>query len=213
MESELAAIATEGVTDDELRRVRTMRIASFFFALEHVGGFGGVADRLNAYNVFRGDPSLITSDVEAVSKALRPQSLSDVAARISPTGRGSTCRSSARRKPPARHRSIVPWFRAAPAPSRYRPPSPEVIQLDCGIPLWVFPRSDLPTVAGAIVLTAGASLQQPGQAGLAQLTTVMLDEGTTIALGGIDRAGRRVDGRHDRGELAAGTGPMCHSGV
>ena len=43
---------------------RTMRVASFFFALEHMGGFGGVADRLNAYNVFRGDPSLITTDVQ-----------------------------------------------------------------------------------------------------------------------------------------------------
>ena len=34
------------------------------FALEHVGGFGGVADRLNAYNIYLGDPGLITSDVE-----------------------------------------------------------------------------------------------------------------------------------------------------
>ena len=63
VESELAAIATAGVTDDELRRVQNARIASFYFALEHIGGFGGVADRLNAYNVFRGDPSLITADV------------------------------------------------------------------------------------------------------------------------------------------------------
>ena len=33
-------------------------------------------------------------------------------------------------------------------------------------------------MAGSIVITAGASLQQPAQAGLAQLTTAMLDEGT-----------------------------------
>ena len=49
---------------DELRRVQNLRVAGFYFALEHMGGFGGVADRLNAYNVFRGDPSLITTDVE-----------------------------------------------------------------------------------------------------------------------------------------------------
>ena len=42
----------------------TMKTASFLFALEHIGGFGGVADRLNAYNIFRGDPSLITTDLE-----------------------------------------------------------------------------------------------------------------------------------------------------
>ena len=58
---------------------------------------------------------------------------------------------------------------------------PEIITLSSGIPLWVFPRRDLPTVAGSIVIKAGASLQQPAQAGLAQLTTVMLDEGTTVS--------------------------------
>ena len=51
--------------------------------------------------------------------------------------------------------------------------------LSCGIPLWVFPRGDLPTVAGSIVMPGGAGLQQPGQAGLAQLTAAMLEEGTT----------------------------------
>ena len=73
--------------------------------------------------------------------------------------------------------------RAAPIASqlasRFRPPMPEIITLSSGIPLWVFPRHDLPTVAGSIVIKAGASLQQPAEAGLAQLTTVMLDEGTT----------------------------------
>ncbi len=48
----------------ELERVINMKTASFLFALEHIGGFGGVADRLNAYNVFRGDPGLITADLE-----------------------------------------------------------------------------------------------------------------------------------------------------
>ena len=47
-----------------------------------------------------------------------------------------------------------------------------------GIPLWVFPRGDLPTVTGAIVMPGGAGVQRPGQAGLAQLTVAMLDEGT-----------------------------------
>ena len=64
--SELNAIAAVGVSDDELARVQSLRVAGFWFALEHIGGFGGVADRLNAYNVYRGDPALITADVGAV---------------------------------------------------------------------------------------------------------------------------------------------------
>ena len=52
LDAEIAEIASAGVTAEELERVVTMKTASFLFALEHIGGFGGVADRLNAYNVF-----------------------------------------------------------------------------------------------------------------------------------------------------------------
>jgi zinc protease len=52
------------------------------------------------------------------------------------------------------------------------------MELAGGIPLWVFPRGDLPTVTGTIVLPGGAGLQRSGEAGLAHLTVAMLDEGT-----------------------------------
>jgi zinc protease len=177
VESELDAIATEGVSDDELRRVRTMRMASFFFALEHVGGFGGIADRLNAYNVFRGDPSLITSDVRRFESVAGTELRNVAAAYLADRPRVVLSVKSQKKtagKTPLDRAAAPP----ASAPSHYRTPAPAVIQLASGIPLWVLPRSDLPTVAGAIVLAAGASLQQPGQAGLAQLTTDMLAEGT-----------------------------------
>lgn len=141
-----------------------MRTASFFFALEHVGGFGGVADRLNAYNVFQGDPSLITADVQRFecvgATKLREVAASYLANRpkvnLSVIGQKKTASST------PLDRSLVP---ATPAPSHFRPPAPTIIQLDCGIPLWVLPRSDLPTVAGAIVLAAGiacSNRRKPG---------------------------------------------------
>ena len=67
---------------------------------------------------------------------------------------------------------------ASSAPFFYRPPVPEQIVLGCGLPLWFFPRSDLPTVAGSIAIAGGASLQKPGQEGLTELTVAMLEEGT-----------------------------------
>ncbi len=177
VESELIAIVSAGVTDDELLRVQNARIASFFFALEHMGGFGGVADRLNAYNVFRGDPSLITSDVRRF-QSVTPPDFNVVATRYL-HGRPRVSLSVLSRKKPSVH---SPLDRAAPIAgvvlSRYRPPLPEIVTLSSGIPLWVFPRRDLPTVAGSIVIKAGASSQPPSHAGLAQLTTGMLDEGT-----------------------------------
>ncbi len=64
LEAEIGRIAAAGVTVQELERVVTMKTASFLFALEHIGGFGGIADRLNAYHVFRGEPALITTDLK-----------------------------------------------------------------------------------------------------------------------------------------------------
>ena len=108
-------------TDEELRRVQNLRVAGFFFALEHIGGFGGVADRLNAYNVFRGDPGLIATDVqrfrevtpEAIrrgrSAAYRRQAARRaVGRRPEGTDRASARRSIARSRRPAPSRSGFP---------------------------------------------------------------------------------------------------------
>ncbi len=61
---EIAAIAERGVAPEERERVLNGRLAGFVYALENIGGFGGVADRLNAYNTYLGDPSRITSDFQ-----------------------------------------------------------------------------------------------------------------------------------------------------
>jgi predicted Zn-dependent peptidase len=178
VESEVSAIAASPVAPEELARVRNMRTASFFFALEHMGGFGGVADRLNAYNVFRGDPALVTADVERFASASL-EHLQGVAARylegrprisLAVQGRSTAIVT------PSLDRNDAP---TSPAPAAYRPPRPDISTLRCGIPLWSFPRHDLPTVAGIIVIKGGASLDRPGQEGLTHLTTSMLEEGTT----------------------------------
>ena len=177
LEAEIAAIATAGVTGQELERVVTMKTASFLFALEHMGGFGGVADRLNAYNVFRGNPALITTDLERFQK-VTPETIQAVAksyldgkpcVALSVIGRKSQAQSPPldRKNPPA-----------AGAPAFYRAPTPEVLTLSNGIPVWVLPHHDLPTVALSTALAGGGSLQPPARAGLLQLTVSMMDEGT-----------------------------------
>src|SRR5207244_8099105 len=80
IDAELAAISREAVTSAELERVKNGRLAGFFYALETIGGFGGVADRLNAYNVYLGDPGRITSDFERYQQ-VSPESVRDVARR------------------------------------------------------------------------------------------------------------------------------------
>lgn len=178
VEAEIAGLSSAEVAEEELRRVQNMRTAGFYFALEHIGGFGGVADRLNAYNVFRGDPGLIATDVRRFREATAA-SIREVAGRyllrkprvaLSVIGRGGSAGAAATAPADAAGKPAGPAFSA---------PMPHTMTLGTGMPLWVFPRRDLPTVAGSIVIPGGGGLQRPDQAGVAQLMADMLDEGTT----------------------------------
>ncbi len=61
---EIARLAADGPTDDEIDRGRVQAEAQFMFRLQSVGGFGGKSDQLNAYNVFLDDPAYFTRDLE-----------------------------------------------------------------------------------------------------------------------------------------------------
>jgi zinc protease len=61
---ELAKVAAEGPTEDEIERGRVQAESQFVFRLQTVGGFGGKSDQLNAYNVFIGDPAFFDRDLE-----------------------------------------------------------------------------------------------------------------------------------------------------
>ena len=178
LETEIAQIAAAGVTEQELKRVVTMKTASFLFALEYIGGFGGVADRLNAYHVFRGDPSLITTDLERFQRVT--VDVVRAAAVDYLDGKPRVTLSVLGRKPVA---VSPPLDRKTPPqsdpPAIYRAPSPQLFKLSNGIAVWVLPQRDLPTVALTVALPGGGSLQPPSRAGLAHLAVSMLDEGTT----------------------------------
>jgi zinc protease len=60
---EIAKLAADGPTDDEIERGRVQAEAQFMFRLQTVGGFGGKSDQLNAYNTFVGDPAFFDRDL------------------------------------------------------------------------------------------------------------------------------------------------------
>lgn len=175
--SELADLADRGPTPEELERVRNGRLASFIYALDNVGGFGGVADRLNAYNTYLGNPDYFATDLRRFLDA-NPEAIRDAARRfvherpsVALIVRG---RSKAAVATPI-DRTVRPEPAAALA---FRAPRPEVRKLQSGAALWVIPRRDLPIVAATSVNRAGASSHGPEQGGLASLTSALMDEGT-----------------------------------
>ena len=69
---EIARVASDGPTDDEIERGRVQAETQFVQRLQTVGGFGGKSDQLNAYNTFLGRPDYFTQDLaryERVTKA------------------------------------------------------------------------------------------------------------------------------------------------
>jgi predicted Zn-dependent peptidase len=176
IESALRSLAEDGVRDDELARVKNGRLSSFIYALDNVGGFGGIADRLNAYNTYLGDPGRITSDFERY-QAVTPGDVQRAAQSLVRSKRVVLTVLSQKSAPGTvvLDRSVRP---ASGPPVRFEAPLAERRLLQCGVPLWVLPRRDLPIVAGTIVLAGGGGRQREGQGGLSQLAAAMLDEGT-----------------------------------
>ncbi|SIO57902.1 Predicted Zn-dependent peptidase [Singulisphaera sp. GP187] len=176
--AELAHLAEYGLEEGELERVKNGRLAGYVYAMDNIGGFGGVADRLNAYNIYRSDPGWMAADLERF-QATTAEAIVSVARRHlvdRPTVRLTVLGKKEPTTAPPLDRSVKP-VSAAAVP--FRAPSPEMTVLRCGLPLWVIPRRDLPIVAATIALGGGAGMHPPDSAGLAELTTAMMDEGTT----------------------------------
>jgi len=60
---EIALLAAEGPSEDEIERGRVQAEAQFIYRLQTVGGFGGKSDQLNAYNMFLKDPGYFNRDL------------------------------------------------------------------------------------------------------------------------------------------------------
>src|SRR4029077_20660551 len=69
IEEELAAFRKDGPAPAELERARNGVETRMIQGLERLGGFGGVADRLNEYNHYLGNPGYIGEDLGRFQKA------------------------------------------------------------------------------------------------------------------------------------------------
>ena len=71
VDEELATLAAGGPTDAELERVKAQAESAFIMRLQHLGGFGGRADQLNAYQTYLGDPAGFDRDLSRYLRATR----------------------------------------------------------------------------------------------------------------------------------------------
>lgn len=80
---ELRRFSDDGPTADEVDRGRAQAETAFVYRVQALGGFGGKADQLNAYNTYRQAPDSFQDDLDRYLAASR-ESLRDATARWLP---------------------------------------------------------------------------------------------------------------------------------
>jgi zinc protease len=175
---EIARLAKDGPTPEELNRAKTKWEFQYITGLERIGGFGGKADLLNTYNTFLGDPDKFADDVHrhraVTAEGLRQavaqwlDTRNRVLVRFHPeTSSAETAAAIDRSKPPE-----------LGADRPFQAPQVESAKLDNGLQVLVVERRDLPKVTVTLVTRAGSIEDPPGKEGLASFESATIERGT-----------------------------------
>lgn len=175
---EIARLAKEGPTADELKRAKNKWEFQYVTGLERIGGFGGKADLLNQYNTLRGSPDQFSADVERH----RSPTADDVRAAVS-KWLNTPNRLLVRFHPEALSRPTGVTLDRSKPPALGTDPvwhAPEVktAKLDNGVEVFVVERKDLPKVAVSLATRAGSVFDPPGKDGLASLAVQVMRRAT-----------------------------------
>ncbi|MDQ1517262.1 MAG: zinc protease, partial [Actinomycetota bacterium] len=235
IDSELDALTRRPPIPAEVAAAETAIIARSVASLDDLGNFGGLADQLNYYNHYLGDPDRLADDLRRTA-AVTPERVRRFAAdqldrdrrvvvEVVPGAKPAVDDPPAppespapddRSKPP----SAEPWRdtvpAAGPAPATPVPPV-QRFTLGNGLPVWLVESHRLPMVSASLVSQQGSAADPPDRPGLAALATSALDGGTTQrdALGlsrELEAAGATLE--HDTGKdgtWLAATGLAGHA--
>ena len=199
IDEELTRLRTEGPDADEVERARNGIETGIVQGLERLGGFGGVADRLNMYNHYLGRPDYLAQDLGRI-RQVTPADVKAFAGKyLGKSGRvvifGVPGEKNLAPEPAAAPGPAAaaltameginqpePWREQPPAPLAARTlrlPTPTEFTLPNGLTVLVMEQHDLPVVAANLVIRTGSGANPPASPGLANFTAAMLDEGTT----------------------------------
>ena len=200
-DSVLSEFAQSGPTADEVERARNKHLTDTISGLQRLGGFGGIADTLNFYNQYTGDPGYLPKDIaryEAVSQASIKQIAQSALGqnqRVVIYGvPGKKIVDDVPRSPADTDASVKiepeysadflqkqSWRASAPtagpAPALHLP-QPTAFTLANGLKVYLVESHKMPVVSASFLTLGGSegdSTQKPGVAGF---TAAMLTQGT-----------------------------------
>ena len=193
IDEELDQVRREGPTTAELERARNTIESGIIRGLETLGGFGGVADRLNQYNHYLHDPGYLAADIGRYRQAT-PTSVRALAQTLTAGARvvveavpGDKVIADVPRTQPKTHRAAPirnaadDWRvtqPAAAAASTLVLPTPQRFTLANGLNVYLLEQHQLPVLAANLVVLHGSEANPPARPGLSAFAADMLDEGT-----------------------------------
>ena len=177
---EIARLAKEGPTAEELSRAKTKWEFGFVSGLERIGGFGGKSDILNSYNTFLGDAGKIDEDVARYRNATTDGVRQAVDRYLNTRNRVLIRFRPEKSGPPAPAQMALDRSKEPPlgGDRPFKAPDVKTAKLENGMEVFVVERPDLPKVAVQFVTRAGSVADSGAKAGLANLTTRVMRRGT-----------------------------------
>ena len=199
--TQLAKFQAEGPTAEEVQAAKALSLTRKISALQGLGGFGGVADTLNEYNQYTGDPGYLPKDV-AAEEAVTPASAKAAAQRLTKDSAvvvycvpGEKVLNDVPRSPEntdadvkivnpytADFEASQQWRKTPPAAGpelTFHLPVPKTFTLKNGMKVYFVENKNLPVLSVQYVARAGAENNPAGKGGLAALTSSLMTEATT----------------------------------
>ncbi len=198
---EVDSLRQDGPTAAELERARNVHLSRIINGLQRLGGFGGVADLMDRYNQYLGDPGYLPKDIARIQH-VTIASLKKVAGEtfaanqrvVVYTVKGKKVLNDVPRSPEntdADVKLVNPytpefetqqnWRKTPPTGgplSALKLPVPATFALSNGMKVYLLEDHSLPVLSASLVTKAGNEAAPEGKAGLAAFTARMLTEGT-----------------------------------
>jgi zinc protease len=199
---ELAKLQADGPTAEEIEAAKAGNLTDKITGLQRLGGFGGIADTLDEYNQYTGDPGYLPKDI-AAAEAITPASTKAAAVKYFTKESavvvycvpGKKVLDDVPRSPEdtdanvkitnpytAAFETAQAWRKEVPKagpPVTVHLPVPETFTLANGLKVYVVPEHSLPVVSAEFVTRAGNENNASGKDGLASLTAQTMGEATT----------------------------------
>ena len=182
---EIRKLAEKGPTLKELARAKTKWEYDYISGLERIGGMGGKADRLNAYNTYLGNPDKFKQDFDR-HRRISPEGVKRALKKwiVTPN------RLLVRFRPELSKRTAIPLPDRTQIPSlgkdkRFKVPDIQSTRLENGLEVYVVERHDLPKVAVVLGAKVGSIADPAEKSGVAHLAMRTIDRGTK-SMGALD---------------------------